>query len=68
MATLHDLLLAGRGALAGRGVDSPGREASRLLDDPAAYAAMANRVNPSGDGTASRRTVARLLEMAGHSG
>ena len=31
MATLHDLLLTGRGALAGRGVESPGREASRLL-------------------------------------
>jgi UDP-N-acetylglucosamine 2-epimerase (non-hydrolysing) len=37
------------------------REASRLLDDPAAYAAMANRINPYGDGTASNRTVARIL-------
>jgi UDP-N-acetylglucosamine 2-epimerase (non-hydrolysing) len=37
------------------------REASRLLDDPAAYAAMANRVNPYGDGSASVRTVRRIL-------
>jgi UDP-N-acetylglucosamine 2-epimerase (non-hydrolysing) len=37
------------------------REASRLLDDPAAYAAMANRINPYGDGTASEKTVARIL-------
>jgi UDP-N-acetylglucosamine 2-epimerase (non-hydrolysing) len=40
------------------------REASRLLDDPAAYEAMAQRANPYGDGTASRRTVARILDMA----
>ena len=39
------------------------REASRLLDDPAAYAAMAQRANPYGDGTASRRTVARILQL-----
>lgn len=40
------------------------REASRLLDDPTAYAAMANRVNPYGNGTASMRTVRRILRMA----
>ena len=41
-------------------------EASRLLDDPKAYRAMASRVNPYGDGTASRRIVARILGgMAG---
>lgn len=39
------------------------REASRLLDDPAAYRAMANRINPYGDGTASVRTVRRILEL-----
>ena len=32
-------------------------EASRLLDDPAAYRAMARRVHPYGDGTAARRIV-----------
>jgi len=38
------------------------REASRLLDDPAAHAAMAQRANPYGDGTASVRTVRRILQ------
>ena len=33
------------------------REASRLLDDPAAYQAMATRANPYGDGTASVKIV-----------
>lgn len=37
------------------------REASRLIDDPAAYQAMANKVNPYGDGTASIKTVHRIL-------
>lgn len=40
------------------------REASRLLDDPVAYAGMANRINPYGDGTASVRTVRRILQLA----
>ncbi len=40
------------------------REASRLLDDPQAYQAMAGRINPYGDGTASVRIVARLLQWA----
>jgi UDP-N-acetylglucosamine 2-epimerase (non-hydrolysing) len=39
------------------------REASRLLDDSAAYAAMANRVNPYGDGQASVKTVSRILRV-----
>ena len=37
-------------------------EAERLLDDPAAYAAMAHAVNPYGDGRAAERIVAALLE------
>lgn len=40
------------------------REASRLLDDPAAYQAMATRANPYGDGTASIKTVARILKTS----
>ncbi len=43
----------------------PGRivaEANRLLDDPAAYQAMARAVNPYGDGHAAERIVAALLE------
>ena len=39
--------------------------ATKLLDDPAAYAAMAHAENPFGDGTASRAIVAALLETAG---
>ncbi len=37
-------------------------ETERLLDDPAAYAAMARAVNPYGDGRAAERIVAALLE------
>jgi UDP-N-acetylglucosamine 2-epimerase (non-hydrolysing) len=37
------------------------REAVRLLEDPAAYAAMASAVNPYGDGKASQRIVQALL-------
>ena len=37
-------------------------EAVRLLDDPAAYAAMSTAVNPYGDGKASGRIVRALLE------
>jgi len=41
------------------------KEASRLLDDPRIYAAMAQAVNPYGDGNASRRIVEALLFAAG---
>lgn len=37
-------------------------EAQRLLDDPTAYQQMAQAVNPYGDGHASERIVAALLE------
>ena len=40
-------------------------EASRLLDDPKAHAAMAQAVNPYGDGHAAERIVAALLESTG---
>ncbi len=40
-------------------------EAGRLLDDPAAYAAMAQAVNPYGDGHAAERIVAALLRETG---
>ena len=39
------------------------REASRLIDDEVAYRAMANRVNPYGDGTASAQIVQRILAL-----
>ena len=41
------------------------REASLLLDDAAAYQAMANRMNPYGDGTARIKTVERILQDVG---
>lgn len=40
-------------------------ETSRLLDDPAAYAAMANAVNPYGDGKAAWRSVAAIAQLLG---
>lgn len=39
------------------------REARRLLEDPAAYARMANAENPFGDGHAAERIVASLLNQ-----
>jgi UDP-N-acetylglucosamine 2-epimerase (non-hydrolysing) len=36
-------------------------ETRRLLEDREAYEAMANAVNPYGDGHAAERIVARLL-------
>lgn len=40
-------------------------EATRLLDDPAEYARMANAENPFGDGHAAERIVASLLDDPG---
>jgi UDP-N-acetylglucosamine 2-epimerase (non-hydrolysing) len=40
-------------------------EASRLVTDEAAYEAMASRINPYGDGTASKQIVARILREYG---
>lgn len=40
-------------------------EASRLLTDPKAHAAMVKRVNPYGDGRAAQRIVAALLDGTG---
>ena len=40
-------------------------EASRLLDDQAAYQAMATRANPYGNGTAAIQIVRRILQDAG---
>ena len=39
------------------------REATRLLDDPVAYAEMAKAVNPYGDGHAAERTIKALLHI-----
>ncbi|OFP29306.1 non-hydrolyzing UDP-N-acetylglucosamine 2-epimerase [Corynebacterium sp. HMSC068G04] len=40
-------------------------EAKLLLDDEAAYEAMANAVNPYGDGKAAERAVAAIAELLG---
>ena len=40
-------------------------EARNLLDQDAAYEAMANAVNPYGDGKAAERAVAAIAELAG---
>ena len=40
--------------------------ATRLLDDPAAYAAMANAENPYGDGRAAERIVHMFVHLHGH--
>lgn len=41
------------------------REATRLLDDPAAYAEMAQAANPYGDGQAAPRIAAAVSEFLG---
>ncbi len=51
-----------RRVLTGPRADSIVAHASRLLDDPEAYQAMANAVNPYGDGRAAARIVARVRD------
>lgn len=59
---------AGTLKLVGMDADAIVREASRLLDDPAAYQAMATRANPYGDGTASIKIVRKILADLGQAG
>ena len=56
---------AGTLKLVGMEADDILREASRLLDDSAAYDAMATRANPYGDGTASQKIVQKILSEFG---
>lgn len=56
---------AGTLKLVGMEADDIVREASRLLDDRAAYDAMATRANPYGDGTASQKIVQKILAELG---
>jgi UDP-N-acetylglucosamine 2-epimerase (non-hydrolysing) len=53
---------AGTARLVGTDPEKIVAEASRLLDDEGAYAAMARAINPFGDGHASERIVQALLE------
>ncbi|MGE3173920.1 MAG: non-hydrolyzing UDP-N-acetylglucosamine 2-epimerase [Planctomycetota bacterium] len=57
---------AGAARLVGTDPDRIVAEAARLLDDPAAYAAMATVRNPYGDGTSSRQ-LAAVLQARGAS-
>jgi UDP-N-acetylglucosamine 2-epimerase (non-hydrolysing) len=57
-------IAAGTLKLVGTATDRIVTECSRLLDDPAAHLVMAKAANPFGDGHASERIVARLLEVS----
>ncbi|GAA1142914.1 non-hydrolyzing UDP-N-acetylglucosamine 2-epimerase [Nesterenkonia lutea] len=56
---------AGTVRLIGTSEERVVEEVAALFDDPAAYAAMANAVNPYGDGQAASRTVAAIASMFG---
>ena len=56
---------AGTVRLVGTDRDVLGKELQLLLDDEDAYAAMANAVNPYGDGQAARRSVAAIEDLFG---
>lgn len=57
---------AGTAKLVGTDEDAIVTQIFTLLDDKAAYEAMARAHNPFGDGTASARIVERLANEAGH--
>jgi UDP-N-acetylglucosamine 2-epimerase (non-hydrolysing) len=56
---------AGTVRLVGTDEDLIVKEVGRLLTDPVAYAAMANAINPYGDGRAAERAVAALAHHFG---
>ena len=56
-----EAVTAGTVKLAGVAFDNIVRMADELIDDPAAYAAMAHAVNPYGDGGACRRIADAIL-------
>jgi len=49
--------------LVGTNTETIVREASTLLDDPQAYAAMAHAANPFGDGHAAERIVQAVMDF-----
>ena len=55
----------GTAKLVGTDEDEIVTQVSQLLHDPAAYAAMAQAVNPYGDGAATSRTVAAIRSYFG---
>ncbi|PRQ10486.1 UDP-N-acetylglucosamine 2-epimerase (non-hydrolyzing) [Corynebacterium sp. 13CS0277] len=60
-----EAIAAGTVKLVGTNEDKIVEEVSRLLNDEAEYAKMANAVNPYGDGEATRRILNALAEMFG---
>lgn len=60
-----EAVTAGTVRLIGTVEDRIVSEAKTLLDTPAAYEAMANAVNPYGDGKCADRTVAAIAELLG---
>lgn len=57
-----EAIAAGTARLIGTSSEALIEVATRLLDDPAAYAAMAQARNPFGDGKATGRIIARLKQ------
>jgi len=60
-----EAVLAGTVRLVGTDPETIYREADRLLTDKAAYAAMAQRANPYGDGHAGERSAAAIGHLLG---
>ena len=60
-----EAVVAGTVKLVGTDRDRIVAEARNLLDQDAAYEAMANAVNPYGDGKAAERAVAAIAELMG---
>jgi UDP-N-acetylglucosamine 2-epimerase len=59
-----EAIAAGTARLVGTGRDGIVEAVQHLLDDAGAHAAMANAVNPYGDGEAARRIVEHLAGLA----
>lgn len=60
-----EAVVAGTVKLVGTDRDRIVAEAKNLLDQEAAYEAMANAVNPYGDGKAAERAIAAIAELTG---
>ena len=61
-----EAVTAGTVKLVGTNYDAVYTEATRLLDDPAYYRAMAEAVNPYGDGQACERILRAILSAKGY--
>lgn len=60
-----EAVAAGTVRLVGTGVDSIVGSITELLDEPSAYARMANAVNPYGDGLATHRVLGAMRSVLG---